>query len=392
MREASSTQWKPNYLTRSQYGAIIANDCAIVCENVLADSTSSAPSVGSRLSQGGVIIVTIRHVAEHAHVSITTVSHVINDTRPVSDELRTRVLTAIDELGYQPNRLARSLRNGKTHILGMIAPDSTNPYFAEVARGTEDASFEHGYSLILCNSDNNLEKELIYTGVLTELQVDGVLFVAAGGSAESIRALQEQHIPVVVVDRELLDLGVDSVLIDNTGGGFLATQHLLELGHRRIGCITGPSELTPSANRVIGYRQALEASQIPIDKNLIIKGDFQFSGGCHAARQLLEMANPPTAIFASNDLMAIGAISVAHNMKRQVPSELSIVGFDDIALASYSNPPLTTIAQPRHEIGITALEMLLERIREPNEPYQRRVMSTRLLARESTASPPNTRN
>lgn len=327
----------------------------------------------------------MRQVAECAQVSITTVSHVINETRPVSDELRGRVLTAIDELGYQPNRLARSLRQGTTHTLGMITPDNTNPFFAEVARGIEDTAFEHGYSLILGNSDGDLEKELLYTEVLAEKQVDGILFVAAGGSAKHIRALQEQDIPVVVVDRELLDLDVDSILTDNTGGALLAIQHLVDLDHRRIGCITGPSDLTPSADRVVGYRQALAAAGIPIDESLILKGDFRYEGGWQAAHQLLTMGEPPTAIFACNDLMAIGVITAARELGHQVPAELSIVGFDDIALASYANPPLTTIAQPRYEMGVLAARMLLERMCEPEMPYRRRVLETSLLVRKSTA-------
>ena len=329
----------------------------------------------------------MRDVAERAGVSVTTVSHVINETRPVSDELRQRVLAAIHELGYQPNVLARSLRRGETHTIGMIVPDSANPFFAELARGIEDTSFEHGYNLILCNSDGDLDKELIYADVLTEKQVDGILFVAAGVSIDHIRALQERRIPVVIVDREIPDVSVDQVLTDNARGGWLATRHLLELGHRCIGCITGPSDVTPSAERVTGYRQALSEGGIPVDEVLIVKGDFQYGSGYRAARQILARDDPPTAIFTCNDLMAVGAISAAVEMGRQVPVNLSVVGFDDVRLASFANPPLTTIVQPKYEMGVLATTMLLERMRNHDIPPRRRLLDTSLLIRQSTAPP-----
>jgi LacI family transcriptional regulator len=327
----------------------------------------------------------MRDVAERASVSVTTVSHVVNKTRPVSDELRQRVLTAMDELGYQPNLLARSLRRGHTHTIGMIVPDSTNPFFAEVARGVEDTSFKQGYSVILCNSDGDLDKEVFYANVLAERRVDGILFVAAGISTEQIRDLQARRMPVVVVDREIPDVAVDSVLADNARGGKSATRYLIDLGHRRIGCIVGPSDVTPSAERITGYRQALDEGGIPVDEALIVKGDFQYESGYQAACQLLAMDDPPTAIFACNDLMAVGAISAAVEVGRRVPTDLSVVGFDDVRLASFANPPLTTIVQPKYEMGVIAATMLLERIREHEIPPRRQMLDTSLLVRRSTA-------
>ncbi|MCK4900317.1 MAG: LacI family DNA-binding transcriptional regulator, partial [Anaerolineales bacterium] len=240
-------------------------------------------------------MVTMRDVAERASVSVTTVSHVINQSRPVSDELRGRVLAAMEELGYQPNTLARSLRRGETHTIGIIIPDSANPFFAEVARGIENTSFEHGYSVILCNTDNDLERESLYTDVLVKKQVDGILFVAAGLSAENIQALQKRGIPLVIVDRQVSGVEVDSVLTDNVQGGLLATRHLIDLGHNRIGCIVGPSDLTPSAARVTGYQQALNEAGISYDEVLIVKGDFQYESGFEAANRLLSMDDSPTA-------------------------------------------------------------------------------------------------
>jgi LacI family transcriptional regulator len=327
----------------------------------------------------------MRDVAGRAGVSVTTVSHVINETRPVSDELRRRVSAAMDELGYQPNRLARSLRRGQTHTIGMIIPDSANPFFAEVARGVEDTSFENGYSLILCNSDGDLDKELLYTNVLVEKRVDGILFVAAGLSTDRILDLQTQKTPLVVVDRDLPDAAVDSVLTDNALGGWLATRHLIELGHRRIACITGPSDVTPSADRVTGYRQAMSEEGIPVDEALIVKGDFQYDSAYRASLQLLQIEDPPTAVFACNDLMAVAVMRAALEQGWQIPGDLSVVGFDDVRLAAFANPPLTTIAQPKYEIGVVAAKMLLARMHNHERPAHRRVFETSLVIRRSTA-------
>jgi len=343
---------------------------------------------GKRLRKGfreeGGPIVTMNDVAERASVSVSTVSHVINGTRPVSEALRRRVRDAMDELGYRPNRLARSLRMGETHTIGVIVPDSSNPFFAEVARGIEDTSFAQRYSVILCNSDGDLEKELFYTSVLTSKQVDGILFVAAGVSTEHIRALQEDQVPVVVVDREIPEVSVDEVLTNNVHGGARVTRHLIDLGHRRIGCITGPSDVTPSADRVTGYRQALRDAGLPFDEGIVVKGDFQFEGGYRAAQQLLAVDDAPTAIFACNDLMAVGVIRAAREMGLRVPADLSVTGFDDVSLASFASPPLTTVAQPKYEMGVLATRLLFERMEDGGSPPRHRVLETRLIVRRST--------
>lgn len=327
----------------------------------------------------------MREVAEQAQVSVTTVSHVINDTRPVSDELRAKVTAAVDELGYQPNRLARSLRRGETHTIGMIIPDGVNPFFAEVARGIEDTGFEQGYSVILCNSDGNLEKELLYTNVLNEKQVDGIIFVAAGLSQEHILGLQQRGLPVVVVDREIPGLPVGTVITDNAQGGWLATGHLLSLGHRRIACLSGPHDLTPSAERVTGYRQALEAAEVFVDERLVLRGDFNYESGYKSMTELLALEEPPSAVFACNDLMAMGAMAAAVESGCRVPADLSVVGFDDIKLASYTIPTLTTVRQPKYEMGAIATRMLLEHMRQDDLTPQRQILGTELVVRKSSA-------
>jgi LacI family transcriptional regulator len=328
----------------------------------------------------------MRDVARRAGVSVSTVSHVVNNSRTVSETYRRRVMTAMEELGYRPNALARNLRRQRTSTIGMIVPDSANPFFAEVARAIEDASFEQNYSVILCNSEGNLDKQRAYTDVLIEHRVAGIVFVAAGVSTELVNDLRLREVPTVVVDREVPGVAVDTVLTNHAQGGRLATEHLIELGHRRIGCISGGSELSPSADRLTGYRQALARHSLPYDPALTTRGDFQFEGGYRAAMRLLKPPLP-TAIFACNDLMAVGCMSAAIELDLSIPRDLSVVGFDDIRLASFTNPPLTTVVQPKYEIGVLAVEMLLRRMDEPEAPPQLQRLDTHLQVRQSTAAP-----
>lgn len=330
----------------------------------------------------------MRDVAEKAGVSITTVSHVVNDSRAVGEETRQRVLEAMAELGYKPNALARNLRRQETSSIGMIVPDNANPFFAEIARGIEDASFSHNYSVILCNSEGDLKKQSTYTSLLIQNQVAGIVFVAAGVSTELVEELRRRRVPLVVVDREVANVQVDTVLTDHYQGGCLATQHLVDLGHRRIACITAGSDLSPSADRVTGYMDILKAQGLPLDEQLVVRGDFQYASGYRAARQLLALPDPPTAVFACNDLMAVGCISAATEQGLRVPEDLSVVGFDDIRLASFTNPPLTTIAQPKREIGDLAVKLLLARMRDLDAPARFERLGTELRVRRSTAAAP----
>lgn len=329
-------------------------------------------------------MATMKHVAEYAGVSVTTVSHVINETRYVSPELVERVWEAVEALNYQPNALARSLRRKQTHTLGMIVPDNSNPFFGEIARIIEDFCFNLGYSVILCNSDQNPEKEQMYIDLLTEKQVDGIVFVAAGGHAEHLQTVLERSVPVVVVDREVPDIQCDQVLTNNRSGGQQATEHLIQHGHRRIGCIVGPSDLTLSWERVCGYQEALQNAGLPFDENLLRQGDFQAPGGYTAMQELLGTPEPPSGVFVCNDLMAIGAMRAVSERGLAIPDDVAVVGFDDIALASYTNPPLTTVAQPRQEMSRLAAELLIERVRDGDRPREHRLLETRLIIRQSS--------
>lgn len=344
-------------------------------------------NLGNRLRNRLRIInpmTTIREVAEKAGVSPTTVSHVVNSTRFVSEDVRQRVLEAMRQLNYRPNALARSLRRGETHTLGLILPDSANPFFAEISHSIESAAFGHGYSVILCNTENDINKERLYTEVLENKQVDGMIFVAAGGDREALAEIVRKGLPLVVVDREMGDLELDTVVTDNFHGGLIAAQHLIASGHRLIACITGPSNITPTSDRVSGFRAALKQANILADESLFVRGDFHAPSGYEVTMHLLQRVPRPTAIFVCNDMMAIGGIRAASQLGLRVPDDVSIVGFDDIELASYTTPPLTTVAQPKQEIGSQAVEQILERMRTPTLPPRRTVLTPRLVIREST--------
>lgn len=328
-------------------------------------------------------MTTIREVALRAGVSPSTVSHIINNTRFVAPETRARVLAAMAELNYRPNVLARSLRRGETHTIGLILPDSANPFFAEIARAIEDAAFRAEYNVILGNTENNLEREQVYVDVFVQKQVDGLIFVATGDQSPSLEELLRLGIPVVVVDRRLPGLQADTVLTDNLQGGLQATRYLLERGHRRIGCITGPSHLTPSADRVVGYRQALTEYGVPIDERLIRRGDFHPHSGYALTHELLQCDPPPTALFVCNDLMALGALRALAETGRQVPHDCAVVGFDDIELASYANPPLTTIRQDKAALATMAVQFLRERIARTDIPARTYIVATTLVERLS---------
>lgn len=329
-------------------------------------------------------MTTIREVAESAGVSYATVSHVINNTRLVSPETRERVLEAMVKLNYHPNALARSLRQGKTNTIGLVLPDSANPFFAEISRSIEDEAFKKGYSVILCNTESDTKRELFYVDLLSKKQVDGIVFVAAGEQADSLDFLLGRNLPVVMIDRNIPNVEVDAVLTDHQLGGWLATHHLIELGHKRIACIAGPSSITPGAERLIGYRKALEEAGIPFDESLIIRGDYHAQSGMDITQSILQMNPRPTAIFALNDLMALGALRAAAEAGYVIPRDLAVVGYDDLEISRFTNPPLTTIAQPKKEIGVQAVHLLVDRMTRKSNTPNRLVLEPELIIRRST--------
>jgi LacI family transcriptional regulator len=331
-------------------------------------------------------MATIKDVALRAGVSVTTVSHVVNDTRHVSAKGRERVELAIRELGYVPNAMARSLKSNTTSTLGMLIPNSSNPYFAEIVRIVEDRCFGAGYTLVLCNTDDEPRRQSVYLQVLAERRIDGLIVVSTGDDDSLVTQLQGLRIPTVLVDREIADPSCDLVETAHMQGGLLAVRHLLSLGHKRIACIGGPEALTPSEQRIEGWRMALaETGSTPNADALLWRGAFTSQSGYEAMHAILRTEHPPSAVFVCNDLMAIGALRAAHESGVHVPDELSIVGFDDIELSAYTSPPLTTVAQPKERIGALAVDMLLERVGGKRRDARKVVLQPELRVRASTA-------
>ena len=331
----------------------------------------------------------IRDVAARAGVSVTTVSHALNNTRYVSPEALARVQEATHALGYVPSVVARGLKQNTTRTLGMLVPNNSNPYFAEIIRGVEDTCYAAGYSLVLCNSNDDRQRQVDHLRVLAERRVDGIVLVASGDDSEILASCQGLKLPLVLLDREIDSLDADLIEVDHAAGGALATEHLLAAGHRRVACIAGPAGLRPSQQREAGWRRALAQAGIEPRADEFARGDFVPQGGAAAMRALLAAPVRPTAVFVCNDLMAIGALHAAHELGVDVPRELAVVGFDDIELAAYTSPPLTTVAQPKQAIGVGAAELLLERLRGRTQA-RRVILQPELHRRGSTARPATT--
>ena len=331
---------------------------------------------------------TMQDVADRAGVSISTVSRVINDGVYVDPSTKQRVQEAITALGYRPNLLARSFRRKETQTIGLLVPDNSNPFFAEIARVIEDVGFAAGYSVILCNSDLSPVKQAAYVDVLLAKRVDGLILTSNGlikatDGLDVIDRVVAAGVPCVVVDRDLEDGPVDQVLVDNHQGGYLAGEYLLGLGHRDLACLVGPSDLTRSAGRIAGFRHALADAGIDLRPDAIVRGNGRSDGGEAAMRELLDRDVPFTALFAFNDLMAIAAIGALQQAGRRVPDDVSVIGFDDILLAAAVFPPLTTVAQPVADMGRRSVRLLLDRIADREAPVSRIVLRTTLVERGS---------
>lgn len=330
-------------------------------------------------------MATIKHVAARAGVSFTTVSHVVNGTRPVSDQVRSKVEAAIAELGYVPSGVARSLRVRATGTLGLLLPNASNPYFAELARGIEDHAERNGYSVILCNSDDDIDKQLRYLRVLLERRIDGLIVATVASDAAFAEALANLRVPLVLVDRSLDGVDADQLRVDHEQGAYLATRHLLELGHRRIVCIGGPASTQVAQLRAAGYQRAL--AEAGIEAQAVVDCPFTSPAGHAAAQTLLSAELRPTAIFAGNDMIALGVLRAAAERGLQVPQQLSVVGFDDIEVSRYLHPALTTVGQCIGQLGEQVAARLLERIRTPALAVSQQLIEPILVLRESSAAP-----
>jgi len=311
---------------------------------------------------------TIKDVAASAGVSIATVSAVLNGTPPVSPKRSKLVREAIASLGYAPHGPARSLRSGKTKAIGIIVGDIANPFFTSLIRVVEQRASEAGYFVIVANSDDDMDKEINLLRLFREQRVAGILLAPAGDDEAYVSVLRSLiDVPVVLVDRQLPDAPFDTVVINNVKAAQMVTEYLVRLGHRRIAIVIGKQHLWTTTQRFDGYREGLRQARIDPDLGLECIADSRTDSAYRIVQKLLVMPNPPSAIFAANNLMMLGAIEAVIDMGYRCPDDVSIAGIDDLPWSSAIRPKLTTVSQPIDLLGANALDMLLERIRHEDE-------------------------
>ena len=327
--------------------------------------------------------VTIKDVAKLVGVSTSTVSHVINKTRFVSRQTRSKVLKAINELDYHPDIIARSLRKRKTGTVGLIICDLTNPFFSEVLQGIEAYLGEKKYSTIVANTDYDIDKQKESIEMFYSKRVDGIIIVPGGNNDEQVRFLTERGIPVVLLDKRIPDLNVDVVLVNNIEGSKQLTEHLISLDHGRIGIIAGSLNSTTGKERLEGYLKALREHSMPEDKDLIKIGDFKKQSGYLLTLELLSLSLPPTVVFACNNLMGLGAMDALREGKIRIPEETGLVIFDDLPWFNHVNPPLTVVAQPSSRLGEIAGQLLFEQMRKKRKRPKEVVLDVQLKIRQS---------
>ena len=327
----------------------------------------------------------MKDVARLAGVSTSTVSHVINNNRFVSESVRAKVDQAIQSLNYAPSALARSLKINQTHTIGMLLTTSSNPFYAEVVRGVEDSCYQRGYSLILCNTAGDEERMNRSLETLMQKRVDGLLMMCTESHLPSADILNRYpSIPTVMMDWAPFE-GRGDIIQDNALlGGELATQHLVDSGYTRIACIAGPQDKTTARMRLEGFHQAMEKSGLDVLPGYVVNGDFEFQGGYNGMIELLALETPPQAVFTSNDAMAVGVYHALYQAGLQIPQDVAVMGYDDIELARYLSPPLSTIHQPKDELGELAIDTLIHRLSDPDASQQTLVLTPELVARGST--------
>jgi LacI family transcriptional regulator len=334
--------------------------------------------------------VTIHDVASHAGVSAMTVSRVINESPRVSADTRRRVQASITQLGYVPNRLARGLIQRKTGALGVIVPDVANPFFTLVVRGVEQVAWRAGYHVILCDTQGDLERERGYLEDMVAFQVEGVLIAPVGDrSRPQLRLLTRNNVPFVLIDRSIAGFDGDLVQGDSVVGARQLVEHLIELGHRRIGMITETADVSTARDRVQGYRDALEGAGVEFDPDLVAESSaIDPDAACEATLRLLALPEPPTAVFAVNNIAVIGVVEAARQQGLEIPSDLALVCFDDIEHVSRLYPFITVMAQPAEAFGTIATQLLLDRLGSRVD-HKRRivVLPADFIIRESSGAP-----
>ena len=327
--------------------------------------------------------ITIKDVARESGVNVSTVSRALNGEYGVHAGTREHVLAVAKRLRYRPNRVARGLVTGRSHTLALVVSDIRNPFFAEVARGAEDAAYAAGYDLVLCNSDLDAEKQLRYVQSLLEKRVDGILMnsVAALGKKQ-VEQLSAIGLPIVLLNRSAPRNAFSTICADNGAGGALAGSYLWKLGHRKIAHLTGPRRHGNMTERAQGFARSLLAARKPV-RPVVLHGRNNFQGGVELAQKLLATHPGVTAIFAGSDMMAFGVIRALTAAGRRIPDDVSVIGFDNVELSAIVNPSLTTIHQPKYEIGQAAVEILLRLAGGAHQAPEHRLFGVRLVERRS---------
>ncbi len=329
-------------------------------------------------------MATIKDVAKMAGVSTTTVSHVINSTRHVAEDTKNDVLQAIQTLNYSPSAVARSLKVNTTHSVGMIVTTSEAPYFAEIIQAVEDHCYRQGYSLFLCNTQNNPEKLKNHLDMLAKKRVDGILVMCSEYTPDSLDLLKNfSELPMVVMDWGPNNPNTDLIQDNSFDGGYLATQHLIDNGHKKIGIIAGELTKTTAKTRYEGFVKALLDAGLVVNPDWIMEGSFEPEDGYECMNKILRQNELPTAVFCCNDVMALGAISAITEKGLRVPDDISIIGYDNIHSSRFYAPPLTTVHQSKSRLGERALKLLFERIHEKSAVREVIEMHPELVIRQS---------
>lgn len=329
-------------------------------------------------------MATMKDIARLAGVSTSTVSHVINKTRFVSDEIAERVNRAAQELNYAPSALARSLKMNRTKTIGMLVTTSTNPFFGEVVKGVERSCYHQGYNLILCNTEGDPERMHASINTLLQKRVDGIILMCPTLIGQRIDMFERYpDIPVVVMDWGPMLFAADKIQDNSFQGGYMATRHLIECGHKEIGCITGPLIGQQAQQRYEGYKRAVLEAGLTINPDWIVESDFECEGGYAAFNTMQQRGALPTAIFVSNDMMAMGAINAASELGVRIPQDVSLIGYDDIHIAKFMTPPLTTIHQSKYRLGKAAVETLLHKLAHQERDPQVVQLEPELVVRTS---------
>lgn len=332
-------------------------------------------------------MVTIKDIARIAGVSPSTVSRALNDSPLINEETKARIRRIAEELGYERNELARGLVKGTSGALGLVVPDITNPFFAEIARGVSDVAHTEGFGVLLCTTEENLTREAQYLRFLRRKRVDGLILCTVTADDPNLMELFRSAVPFVLVSRLVRGLDVPFVVGDDKMGGRLAVEHLIGLGHKRIGFIGGPPNVQSSQDRMEAYREVLQDHGLLYRPQWATFADFTQAAGRKAAHALLRRRPRPTAIFAANDVIALGVLEAAEELGFSIPGDLSVVGYDDISYAALPRIQLTTVAQPAYEMGRIAAEYLLSIFNGKAKEKLQHILHPRLVIRKTTAPP-----